>query len=65
MDASCFSFCIDGAACRDLDRSDGCRTAEREQPCLPICFEAPDGLGRQNEPFEHEMLIGHQQRSLI
>ena len=64
-DAGCFIFRIDGAACCDLDRSDGCRAAEREQPCLPIRFEAPNGLRRQNDTFEHKMLIGHQQRSLI
>ena len=65
MDVGSLRLREDCVACCELDRPDGRRAHEGQQPCLARRLKTPTGHRRENDPLKHKMRVGYQQRSLI
>ena len=54
-----------GVACGNVERSGAGAAAENEKPSLAFRLQAPGGVWRQIDPFEHEMRIGNEKRPFV
>ena len=53
-----------GIAYGNVERSGAGAAADDEKPGLPFRFQAPSGVWRQIDLFEHEVGVGDEKRSL-
>ena len=49
----------------NVERSGASAAAENEKPGLAVRFQAPSGVWRQIDPFEHEMRIGNEKSPFV